>query len=120
MMAKEGAKVAAIGRNVEALEELSKAGLIAVQADLARPGACEKAVAEAVAALGGLTTLANCAGALETGAVGGNEPGKTVEVLQTNLGPNTMALYEMMEYPVVIINWVQYLGPPGPFCSWLK
>ena len=20
-------------------------------------------------------------------------------------------------YPVVIINWVQYLGPPGPFSS---
>ena len=27
----------------------------------------------------------------------------------------TMKLILAMGYPVVIINWVQYLGPPGPF-----
>ena len=33
-------------------------------------------------------------------------------------GPNrheTAVLVLARHYPVVIINWVQYLGPPGPF-----
>ena len=68
---KEGAKVVGVGRNKAALAALQKeTGCGVAEADITAPGACERAVAEAVSHLGGLTTLINCAGVLKGGAFG--------------------------------------------------
>ena len=68
---KEGAKVVGVGRNKAALAALQKeTGCGVAEADITAPGACERAVAEAVSHLGGLTTLINCAGVLMPGAIG--------------------------------------------------
>ena len=38
------------------------------------------------------------------------------EVGKIHLEPSiSFLIYAASDYPVVIINWVQYLGPPGPF-----
>jgi NADP-dependent 3-hydroxy acid dehydrogenase YdfG len=77
MFAAEGATVAIHGRNQTALDVLEKeiasdnpaAKTAIVVGDITTPGACERIVTEAAAALDGLDILVHCAGVLKGGAV---------------------------------------------------
>ena len=60
-LAASGATVAAGARRTERLAELGD-GVLAHRVDVLDPGSCERFVAEAVAALGGLDVLVNAAG----------------------------------------------------------
>ena len=95
---KEGAKVVGVGRNKAALAALQKeTGCGVAEADITAPGACERAVAEAVSHLGGLTTLINCAGVLMPGAIGTTASLKDFE---HNFSGNTRSVFEMMEHSI--------------------
>ena len=95
---KEGAKVVGVGRNKAALAALQKeTGCGVAEADITAPGACERAVAEAVSHLGGLTTLINCAGVLMPGAIGTTASLKDFE---HNFAGNTRSVFEMMEHSI--------------------
>jgi len=65
-----------------------------IEADLTRPGECERVVAFAVEKLGGVTTLVNAAGVLAGGAFGSDNC--TMANFDTNFNTNTRALFEMM------------------------
>ena len=95
---KEGAKVVGVGRNKAALAALQKeTGCGVAEADITAPGACERAVAEAVSHLGGLTTLINCAGVLMPGAIGTTA---SVKDFEHNFSGNTRSVFEMMEHSI--------------------
>lgn len=97
--AKEGAQVVAVGRNTQALRTLkAEIGCGSVEADLTEGGACERAVAEATAHLGSLTTLVNCAGVLRPGAFGSDAC--TLENYEHNFAGNTRSLFEMMVHSI--------------------
>jgi len=96
MFVAEGAKVCATGRNEEALKALAaETGCDYTVGDLTEAGTCERVVAEAVAKLGGLTTLVNNAGVLQGGAFG-VEGGASLANFDYNFNANTRAPFEMM------------------------
>ena len=73
--AREGAEVALLGRNREALQQTLEAvesagarGLVVV-GDVSEPEVCERAVAETVEAFGRLDVLVNAAGIIGSGAI---------------------------------------------------
>jgi len=69
--ARDGAAVAAIGRDSAKLDELAAAaGVLPVVADIADPVAADSAVASAAAALGGLDGLVNNAGLMLHSLIG--------------------------------------------------
>lgn len=97
----EGATVIGVGRNESSLEELRASGQILgyVVEDLAKEGACERVVAEALSKLGGeLTTLVNNAGVLRGGAAG--DPGTDVSNYDVNMTLNTRVPFELMHRAV--------------------
>ena len=100
MLASEGAKVFVTGRNEEKLRaiaaELGAGGGGYLAADLTHPGACKRAVDAAVASLGGLTTLVNCAGVLRGGAFG--TEACNLDNFLFNITSNTQTVFEMMEH----------------------
>lgn len=65
LFAREGARVVATGRDRAALDamaaEVKESRVIVVPADMTADGECARVVDEAVAELGGLTTLVKCA-----------------------------------------------------------
>eukprot|EP01043_Picozoa_sp_COSAG02_P052442 COSAG02_NODE_5650_length_4150_cov_1.949148_4_plen_229_part_00 len=94
-----GATVCATGRNEAALQALaSEVGCEYIAADLTESGAAERVVTEAVAKLGGLTSLVNCAGVLQGGAFGADPAagGASLENFDYNFTANTRAPFEMM------------------------
>ena len=68
-MAGEGATVAAIGRNTDALKELESSGLETYQADLASEVATENVITQVMKNLGGVDILVNAAGVIATGTI---------------------------------------------------
>lgn len=107
-LSREGARVAATGRNAAALKSLG-ANVEHIQADLTADGVCRHVVDEAVRRLGGLTTVVNCAGVLRPGAMG------TIGLdnFKYNFAANTQAVFEMMEHSIPHLKAAgkQGLGP---------
>ena len=103
MFVKEGAKVCATGRNEAALQALAaEVGCEYAVGDLTEAGACERVVAEAVAKLGGLTTLVNNAGVLQGGTFGVDPAsgGASLANFDYNFNANTRAPFEMMVHAI--------------------
>ncbi len=74
-LARAGAHVALLARSVAPLEELAEElGGVAVPVDVVDPSATRAAVADAVAALGGLDGLINAAGVVRPGRIGDTPP----------------------------------------------
>jgi meso-butanediol dehydrogenase/(S,S)-butanediol dehydrogenase/diacetyl reductase len=90
-LAADGCAVALVGRRREPLEEtahrIEAAGgrAVALPADAGDPAGAERAVAEAVAALGGLDVLVLAHGVGGSAAVGDDTPERWGEVLRINL-----------------------------------
>ncbi|PIQ12700.1 MAG: short chain dehydrogenase, partial [Hydrogenophilales bacterium CG18_big_fil_WC_8_21_14_2_50_58_12] len=89
-LARKGARLALLGRNAEKLEEICREvhrqGGIALPVvfDLAQDEGHERAVAEAVAQLGGLDLLVNNAGALDFTPFEQQEPAAIERIFRTN------------------------------------
>lgn len=86
-LARTGSPVALLDVDGEGVEELSAElgdGTLAVQADVTDAAAVEDAVARAEDALGPLTRLANVAGVLRTGTVGGLDDADWAACLAVN------------------------------------
>lgn len=96
----EGAKVCAVGRNKENLDQLAKeTGCFYVVRDLTEEGACAEVVDQSVRLLGGkLTTLINCAGVLQGGAFG--SPQCDLNNYKFNFAINVQSVFEMMEHSI--------------------
>jgi NAD(P)-dependent dehydrogenase (short-subunit alcohol dehydrogenase family) len=90
-LAADGFAVALVGRRREPLEETARAiaaaggRAAALPADAGDPAAAERAVAEAVAALGGLDVVVLAHGVGGSAAVGDDTPERWGEVLRINL-----------------------------------
>merc|ERR1740139_564038 len=96
---REGARVVATGRNESALQTLkSEIGCDIVPGDLTASGACENICSESVSALGGLTTLVNCAGVLQGGAFGAETT--NLSNYEHNFNGNTKSVFEMMTHSI--------------------
>jgi NAD(P)-dependent dehydrogenase (short-subunit alcohol dehydrogenase family) len=99
VLAREGAKICANGRNVEALQTLkNQISCEFVAGDLSQDGECKRVVDEAAIKLGGLTTLINCAGVLKGGAFG--TEGCNLENLMFNFNTNTKVVFEMIQHSI--------------------
>eukprot|EP01134_Creolimax_fragrantissima_P000529 CFRG0529T1 len=98
VLTREGAKVCATGRNVQALKDLKASGGCHqfVVADLTEEGACERVITSAVESLGGLTTVINCAGVLKGGAIGS----VGLDNYLFNFKGNVQTVFEIMEHAV--------------------
>ena len=95
--AKHGATLLATGRNKDALDKLKQeTNCHILDADLTLPRACEKVVVEAVKAMDGLTTLVNCAGVLQPGAMGD----ATLENFNFNFAGNVQNQFEMIVHSI--------------------
>jgi NAD(P)-dependent dehydrogenase (short-subunit alcohol dehydrogenase family) len=68
-MAREGARVAAIGRNADVLDVLKASGMETYQVDLGSEEATSKALAQVQSDLGGVDVLVNAAGIIATGDI---------------------------------------------------
>lgn len=98
LFVQQGARVVGVGRNKAALNALQQeTGCGTATADITAPHECERAVSEAVAHLGGLTTLVNCAGVLMPGAIGSTASLKDFE---HNFSGNTRSVFEMMQHSI--------------------
>jgi NAD(P)-dependent dehydrogenase (short-subunit alcohol dehydrogenase family) len=132
----KGARVAAVGRNVSALDALSKEGCEVVEGDLAEAGTAERVVATAVEKLGGLTTLVNCAGVLKPGAFGATAPAPAAALadFDHNFAGNTRSVFELMVHatphlkaagadagPAIVnvssVNGLQSFGGVATYCA---
>eukprot|EP00298_Acanthocystis_sp_HF-20_P001835 c12294_g1_i1.p1 GENE.c12294_g1_i1~~c12294_g1_i1.p1 ORF type:complete len:271 (+),score=135.82 c12294_g1_i1:32-814(+) len=99
VLAREGAKLCATGRNEESLVELkSQISCEYVTGDLTQEGECKRIVDEAATKLGGLTTLINCAGALKGGAFG--TEACSLDNFMYNFNTNTKTVFETMQHVV--------------------
>ncbi|EGD82894.1 hypothetical protein PTSG_03525 [Salpingoeca rosetta] len=99
VLAREGAKVCVTGRDKRALKAIAneiKAPFVV--ADLTKDGECERTVAEAVSALGQVTSLVNCAGVLRGGAIG--TPACDINNYLDNFNINTRTVFEMIHHAV--------------------
>eukprot|EP01064_Diplonema_japonicum_P028915 TRINITY_DN4549_c1_g2_i1.p1 TRINITY_DN4549_c1_g2~~TRINITY_DN4549_c1_g2_i1.p1 ORF type:complete len:268 (+),score=69.63 TRINITY_DN4549_c1_g2_i1:22-804(+) len=130
---KEGASVAAVGRNVKKLDELKALGCNIYQGDVAVEGVCERVVKEAGEELGGLDVLVNCAGVLKGAAFGTDAC--DVKNLMENFNTNTKGVFEMMQHsvpymkagytqgrkPSIVnvssVNGVQSFGGTASYCT---
>ena len=98
-LSNEGAQVFVTGRKPEALEAIAKEiNAPFLVSDLTKDGQCQKTIDAAVDALGGLTSLVNCAGVLRGGAFG--SPTVGMENYRKNFGINTGAVFEMTQLAV--------------------
>ena len=98
--AREGASVGLLGRDREALEEVSReigemGGVksMVLVADVTDRGACELAVDRCVSALGGLDIQVNAAGIIGTGSLESTTPQTWREMMAVNLD----AVYDLMQ-----------------------
>eukprot|EP00755_Sulcionema_specki_P022042 Sspe_Gene.75553::Locus_47197_Transcript_1_1_Confidence_1.000_Length_886::g.75553::m.75553 len=130
---KEGATIAAVGRNRVKLQQLEKdLKCSVIESDIAKDGECQKVVEEAAKRLGGLTTLVNCAGVLHGAPFG--TPGCNLENLMVNFNINTKAVFEMMHFAVphlisagkgsnpsivnvTSVNGIQSFGGTASYCT---
>jgi len=97
MFTREGAKVAAVGRNLDVLLSLNQEiKSFPVQGDIALPGTCKRVVGEAAKSLGGIDILVNCAGVLKGSPV----QDTSMETWDFNFNVNTRAVFEMMHFTI--------------------
>ncbi len=100
--AQEGAKVALLGRNQEALREtqneIKKAGGSAhiITADVSRPEACERAVADTIDKFQALDILVNAAGIIGAGDI----TSTSLEDWRTMMQINLDGVFMMMQHAV--------------------
>jgi NAD(P)-dependent dehydrogenase (short-subunit alcohol dehydrogenase family) len=88
LFAREGARVALVGRRADALCEAAAscgAGAVAIPADVADATEAAKAVKEAIAAFGGLDILVNAAGIVTPLALAELTPERWRQVIDVNL-----------------------------------
>jgi NAD(P)-dependent dehydrogenase (short-subunit alcohol dehydrogenase family) len=87
-----------VGRNSSALEQLKTSGGIHdfLVADITITGQCQRVVESAVDTLHGLTTVVNCAGVLQGGAMGCVD----LENYRYNMMTNTQAPFEIMVHAI--------------------
>lgn len=109
VMSSHGAEVFGVGRNLAALEEMvtDKHLLAFVVADLAAENECERAVASAVASMGGITTVVNSAGVLQ----GGGMDTATLENFKYNFGTNVQSTFEIMQHSIPHLKLCSHLSP---------
>jgi len=95
VLAAHGATVFGTGRNEAALKECTFLSGYAV-ASLTDENAAEQVVNSAVEKMGGLTTVVNCAGVLQGGAMG------TVGLdnFHYNFSANVQAVFEVMQHSI--------------------
>jgi len=90
-LAQEGAELALVGRDREALQSTAAAAAqqgaraTVIVADLAAPGDCRRAVEEAVAAAGRLDVLVNAAGIIAGGSLATTTAQEWAEMMRINL-----------------------------------
>ena len=80
-------------------------------ADLTQDGEPQRVIEAAVAALGGLTTLVNCAGVLRGGAFGTDAC--TLENFLFNFNGNTRTVFEMMQHAIPHLKVAGEANPGG-------
>jgi len=102
ILTRECASVVGIGRNVAALEQLKAIGGIQdfCVADITKTGECKRAIEAAAETLNGLTTVVNCAGVLQVGAMGSVD----LENYQYNMLTNTQAPFEIMVHAIPFLK----------------
>lgn len=111
----EGARVAAVGRNEEALAELAASGAHPIRFDLRLVRELHDLVEEARRALGGIDILVNAAGILEPAGLEETDPERLERVLTLNVG----ALVELTRLCVPLLaesrgNVVNISSVAGP------
>ena len=104
-LTKHGARVVGTGRNRDVLSKLKADGVIEdfMVADLSSPTSsadgirpCKFVVDKAAELLGGLTTVVNSAGVIQTGAMGD----VTIDNYDFNMNTNTRASFEIMTHAI--------------------
>lgn len=97
LLAKEGAKVALLDRNLEAAESVAKeVGGIAIECDVTSEESAKTALAKAKTAHGTARILVNCAGLLGAGRILSREGPMKLEFFHQVLQVNLLGTFNMM------------------------
>lgn len=85
--AQRGASVLAVGRSVDALADVARAGasIRTCAADITEDGAAERVVSSAIDAYGGVDILVNAAGVIATGAIDATSDDKWDAMMNVNV-----------------------------------
>jgi NAD(P)-dependent dehydrogenase (short-subunit alcohol dehydrogenase family) len=102
LFAKEGARLALLGRDAKALQAMAAATsapeqrALSLPADVTRAEDCRRAVQEAAAHFGGLDILVNAAGIIGNGTIQNTTPEAWAQMMDVNLN----AAFYMMQFAV--------------------
>ncbi|MGH7492789.1 MAG: glucose 1-dehydrogenase [bacterium] len=100
LFAREGARLALLGRDVKALQAITVAvreqRALSLSADVTRPEDCRRAVDKAVTHFGGLDILVNAAGIIGNGTIKNTSAEAWGQMMQVNLH----AAFYMMQFTV--------------------
>lgn len=109
VMARHGAVVYGVGRNEDSLRGLVAENVLSgyVIADITADNECERVVKSANEAMGGLSTVVNCAGVLQ----GGGMDVATLDNFKYNFGANVQAVFEMMQHAIPFLKLSKDLSP---------
>jgi len=97
--ARQGAKIACVGRNAEALRDVSLevnnlgSEALSITADVAIDAEAEEAISQAVATLGGIDVLVNAAGHISNGTI----ENTTMKAWDEMMNVNVRAIFNLMQ-----------------------